>query len=107
MTAERDIQREILLALGRMERVRAFRLNVGFAKDRRGRGVRFGVPGMADILVLVGPRYLWLEVKIPSGRQSPEQRAFESMVSELGGAYRLVRSVEEALRAVEEMARGS
>lgn len=105
MTMERDIQKDILLALGRIDGVKAFRLNVGLAKDRRGRAVRFGTPGMADILCLVGPRYLWLECKSPTGRQTPEQRAFERAVLSIGGAYRVVRSVDEALHAVREVYR--
>ena len=45
----------------------------------------------------VGVR-LEVECKVPGGRQSPEQRAFQSRTEELGGCYLLVHSAEEALR---------
>lgn len=105
MTTEHVIQGYILKALGQLEGCKAFRLNVGLARDRRGHAVRFGVPGMADILVLVGPVYLWLEVKAPSGRQSKQQKAFQKAVESIGGLYRVVKSVDEALAAVEEARR--
>lgn len=105
MSTEHVIQGYILKALGQIEGVKAFRLNVGFARSVKGHGVRFGVPGMADILVLVGDRYLWLEVKTPSGRQSKQQEAFQQAVESIGGLYRVVKSVDEALAAVEEARR--
>lgn len=105
MSTEHVIQGYILKALGQLEGVKAFRLNVGFARDVKGHGVRFGVPGMADILALVGDRYVWLEVKTPSGRQTSQQKRFEAAVASIGGRYHVVRSVEEALAAVEEAQR--
>lgn len=99
-TAERDIQAEIMLALGSRPGVRVLRLNVGLARTARGAAVRFGRPGMADLLVLVGPRYLWIEVKSARGRQTKDQRNFERMVHALGGAYAVARSVDDAIAAL-------
>lgn len=101
--AERQIQADILAALGTRPDVRCFRLNVGFARTAAGAGVRFGVPGMADILACVGPRYVWLEVKTPRGRQTPEQRNFQAAIEAIGGVYRVVRSVEDAVAVIQQV----
>lgn len=59
---------------------------------------RMGVrPGVADFcLVLPDTRAAFLEVKSESGRQSPEQRAFQFQCEELGVPYAVVRSSQEA-----------
>jgi hypothetical protein len=58
--------------------------------------VRFGVPGQADISGLLSSgRRVEIEVKSATGRQSPQQRAFEAMISKFGGLYILARSVED------------
>lgn len=84
---------ELLPALG----VFAWRNNTG----QRG-GVRFGKRGSADILGCVSPsgRLVALEVKTAKGQQSEDQRAFEAAVKRAGGFYAVVRSVEDAIRAV-------
>ncbi len=104
MSSEAQIQHAILLALGCREDLRVWRQNTGCARSpKTGRLVRFGVPGWADIGGVLFPtgRLIQLEVKGPKGRQSPEQKAWEQMVTRFGGFYRVVRSVEEAVRAVE------
>jgi hypothetical protein len=100
------------------------RMNVG----QRG-GVRFGVKGMADIVGVVGMlgvsgragsscemtvrfapgfvgRFCALECKTAEGRQSADQRAWMASVRECGGFYAVVRSVVEALAAVERCRKG-
>lgn len=102
---ERDIQTEIMLALGSRPGVRVFRLNVGLGHTARGAVVRFGLPGMADLLVCTGAKYLWLECKSKSGSLRPAQRNFRDTIRAIGGAYAVVRSVDEALAALEEVQR--
>lgn len=103
--AEKSIQNEIMLALGSRPGVRIFRLNVGLGRTARGAVVRFGVPGMADLLVCAGEKYLWLECKSKRGSLRPEQRAFRDTIQAIGGAYAVARSVEEAIAALEEVQR--
>lgn len=64
------------------------------------------VTGAADLIGLVAPtgRFLALEVKSKTGRASKEQIQFLSLVNRMGGVGRLVRSVEEAMAAVEQAA---
>lgn len=59
------------------------------------------VPGVADFaLVLPGGRAAFVEIKTAKGRQSPEQRAFEAACRANGAPYHVVRSPEEAKRAL-------
>lgn len=94
---EREIQQQILERIGARPGVRVFRMNTGRARNpATGQVVTFGAPGMADLLVLVGPRYLWLEVKSPTGRQRPDQVKFQAAIERIGGAYAVARSADEA-----------
>jgi len=61
-----------------------------------GQPVSFGYPGSPDIIgILPDGRFLGVECKSPTGRQSKKQKAFEQKVKSNGGAYLLVRSVED------------
>lgn len=92
--------------------VLAFRMNTGTA-NFDGRVVKFGCPGMADILAF--PRFgqnaidedgcevkrrgtphpLWIETKSSSGHQRRNQEIFELLVKAEGHAYLLIRSAAE------------
>jgi hypothetical protein len=100
--SETEIMQQILLALGAHPACRIWRMNTGALPDQHGRLIRFGVPGMADIIGLLRPsgRFLAIEVKTLTGRQSDQQRAFQRMVEAAGGIYILARSVDEAVEAV-------
>lgn len=80
-------------------RVFAWRNNTGaFAVDRR--YIRYGHPGSSDILGVYRGRFLAIEVKSPTGKQSPDQKIFQRMVEKNGGIYLLVRSVDELADAM-------
>jgi hypothetical protein len=67
--------------------------------------VRFGLGvGGADLVGVVRPsgRFFALEVKTATGRLSVEQRAWARAVTGAGGFVACVRSVEEAMRALDE-----
>lgn len=62
-------------------------------------GVR---PGVADLPVMLpGGRIVWLEVKSEDGALRQSQREFRDVCAALGHPYYLVRSVVNALAAVE------
>lgn len=72
--------------------------------------VRFGLGvGGADLVGVLRPtgRAFALEVKTPTGRLSREQRAWHRAWTGAGGYVACVRSVDEALRALEEAASAS
>jgi hypothetical protein len=58
--------------------------------------VSFGYPGSADILgILPGGRFLAVECKSATGKQSEKQKKFQEKIEANGGVYLLVRSEEE------------
>ena len=113
--SETAIQQRIRLALGRLPWVRMFRNNCGKLPDpRTGRWIEFGVgsPGGGDLLgwrtvtitpEMVGQRmaqFVSLEVKTATGRVRPEQEQWRKVVEQAGGVAAVVRSVEDAERAL-------
>ena len=104
--SERVLQHSIRLALGGIDGVVFWRNNCGVATFH-GSVVRYGLsPGSSDIIGIVGGRFCALEVKMPSGRLTEEQKMFLSLVRSTGGFAAVVRSPEEALEAVERCKKG-
>lgn len=96
---EGQLQDAIRLALGRDPDLCLFRNNVGVLVDpHTNRRVRFGLcVGSADLVGIFRGRFVCLEIKTPTGRQTDEQRRFEALITSKGGIYAVVRSVDEAL----------
>ena len=103
---ESDILRTIMDGLA-AKRIWAIRMNsggmYGVHKGKRW-AVKFGRKGMADILairwrvqnrVVSFHHVIWIECKTRTGKQSPEQAAFQAEVENEGHCYLLVRSWEE------------
>jgi len=67
------------------------------------RFVSFGLPGCGD-LTGIGPRGVRIEIecKDGEGRPTKRQRAFGEMIRAHGGIYLLVRSVDDAIRQLDE-----
>ena len=89
-------------------RIWAMRINVGAMAIGK-RFLRFGIPGMADIIAFY-PVYdgrgfipVWIEVKSNIGRQSELQKSFELDVVERGHSYMLVRSVQGVEEFLKEL----
>ena len=110
---ENVIQQRIRMALGSLPTVLVQRRNVGTFYTRDGRPQRIGTPGEADLQGIIDgqvcvrcghkvhPLPYALEVKTAVGRQSKVQKNWQQNVWERrGGLYAIVRSVEEALKAV-------
>lgn len=101
---ETPLMREIHDAVVHTGRALLWRNNTGVAQYGAAR-VRYGLGvGGADLVGLLRPsgRFFALEVKTPAGRLSAEQRAWHRAVSAVGGFVACVRSVDEALKALEE-----
>ena len=58
------------------------------------------MPGVADMAYLIQGSIVWIEWKTDTGRQSPEQKSFEQMVTRLGMRYYIVRSEVEFLEVI-------
>ena len=126
--SETAILRSILDYLA-ARHVLAFRMQTGAdMREYKGkkRRVRYGVPGMADILafaadilafatVKINPSLncklllpalpirsltIWIEVKSATGKQSELQKSFQRQVEEHGHLYVLARSIEDVEAAL-------
>ena len=83
----------------------------GIGQGGRERLIRYGYPGMADLFVRVSvgtrcapsSRVLWIELKTSTGKQSDAQVAFQQQAEKWGDLYRVVRTVDDAQQAIEEV----
>lgn len=93
---EREVLHSILVAWGSHPSLRIARVNTGGATIR-GRFVRFGVPGTADICGILAPtgRLIMIECKAATGKQREAQVTMERVVTQFGGLYVLARSLED------------
>lgn len=120
--SETAILRGILAYLA-ARHVLAFRMQTGAdMREYKGkkRRVRYGVPGMADILAFARVRIslttldypsgkpilsdlpvcIWIEVKSATGKQSELQKSFQKQVEEHGHLYVLARSIDDVEAAL-------
>lgn len=105
---EAPIMHAVEAAINATGMAAVWRANTGAVRATykgRERFIRYGVKGAADLTGLVrrtGQR-LEVEVKAP-GAPPPtlSQQAYGETIRRLGGIYLVVRSVEEALRLLEE-----
>lgn len=100
----------------------AFRMQTGATMSSyngRTRMVRYGVPGMADVLAF--PRSLdyvyqgqsrhkadpvvWIECKAPKGKQSDLQKSFQQQVESHGHRYIVVTTLDDVIAALEGSSR--
>ena len=104
MSLLRACQREVSRALGGDVHTlavvnKAINTAMGMTPDM----VKYGLGvGSADVIVCHGGRFVALEFKAPGGQQSDEQRTWQGWVERAEGAYRVVRTVDEAVEAVKE-----
>ena len=67
------------------------------------RFVKAGTAGQADIRGCYRGRYVELEVKTPTGKQSPAQRQRELNIRRAGGTYAVVHNPAEAFAVVDAL----
>ena len=95
-------EREVLRALEGWGADSLVKKALRMAFERLHDSIKFGLGvGSADVIVVAWGRFLALEFKVGRTGQTPEQVDFEGACERAGGLYRVVRSVEEALAAVE------
>lgn len=103
---ETDLVRAVLAYLNTVRRIPAFRCNTGAARYGK-RLVRYGSPGMADVIGVIPPDgvTLCVECKMPGNSLTDLQKAFGDLITAAGGVYVCVRSLDDlvaALAALEE-----
>jgi hypothetical protein len=108
MASEQQIQQHIRIACS-TGATRLWRNNTGTLRDQHGRPVSFGLcKGSADLIGyrsititpdMVGQQvavFASIEVKTPTGRIRPDQRAWMETVQAAGGIAGVARSVDDA-----------
>jgi hypothetical protein len=96
---ESDLVEAIRQALPAMG-VLCFRNNVGVARYP-GSLVRYGLgTGSADLICCYKGRFLAIECKSMSGRQSHEQVCWQRAVESAGGLYILARSLQDVTKRI-------
>jgi len=90
------IQRAVLDYLelySRTHNIYYFRSGAGNVQTMQGRRFKTGKKGCPDITALVDSKFLGLEIKTKTGRQSPNQKIAQAEIEAAGGEYYLVRSL--------------
>lgn len=103
--AHKKLVGDILLDLGQRADVMVWPNATGAVRSKdTDRWVRFGRTGSTDIFAVVTPfgRFLGLEVKTGAATQSARQKSWAAAVERRGGLVRVVRSIEDARKSVEE-----
>ena len=68
-----------------------------------GRLISMGLkPGISDLILWLGDKTIYMEVKTPKGRQSEAQKRFQKRCEESGRIYCVVHSLDEAMKVVDE-----
>ncbi len=94
---EAEVQAAIVRALSTLGFVVIHIPNQATKGRQRYSGFLAGAP---DLIVIGNKRIYFMEVKAEDGRQSPKQKIVQAMLEERGFDYHIVRSVDDALRAV-------
>lgn len=103
MDSEAELVSAILRRCGSLSNVRLWRINTVGATSHSGRVIRSAPVGHPDIAGLLYPgRGVFFEVKSQTGLISKEQAAFGVMLKRFGAIYAVCRSVDDALRALEQ-----
>lgn len=103
----------IRLALGKLEDFVVWRNQTGVATYYTEKGKQMFVPfglckGSSDLIGILAPvgRLVALEVKTIKGKPTKEQLLFVQLVRHMGGFGAVIRSVEEAVAAIERARKG-
>lgn len=63
----------------------------------------YAINGSPDYILIIGGRFVGFEVKTEKGRQSDSQKIFEEKLREAGGFYFIIRSIEDAEKALQAL----
>lgn len=63
----------------------------------------FGKPGDPDMIVCYKGRFIGMESKTPIGRLRDVQKLRRKQIEAAGGIYAVVRSVEDAMKALDDI----
>lgn len=98
MVSEKEIQESICYYLS-LKHYFFWRQNTNPIYNPASGGYRkmppFSKTGVPDIILVRNGKFVGLEVKRPTGKQSPNQKEFEEGCKKAGGEYYIVTSLED------------
>ena len=102
---ESQLMDRVRLVLGSDSSGVWWRNNTGVA-ETRGYTIRYGLGnGSADLIGCFRSRFVAIEVKTPTGRQSEDQKRWQGCLERHGGIYAIVRSEDDARALLGELHR--
>lgn len=99
--SERKIKAEILVAVTAIPEGLFWNNPTGTLPTSHTTHIKFGLVGSPDVLGCYRGRFVGIEVKTATGRQSDHQKTFQRVFERSGGIYILARSVQDALAGLE------
>jgi hypothetical protein len=112
------VQHPAMLLAGSRPDVLVFRQQSGLFLTHAGTPCRVGLPGMADMGLIVATVItpdmvgrtvgvaVQAEAKTPAGRQSEAQVLWQRAVEQRGGVYRIVRSADDMRQLIADVQSG-
>jgi len=101
---EKDIQKSITDYLDYKRDLYYFRAGSGAVNVTRKNGskgfFKTGKAGVPDIVVVKDGKFIGLEVKTPTGKQSEKQKEAEAEITKCGGEYHIVTSIDDVIKAL-------
>lgn len=99
------LQKCALLIQARWPSARFFSRHVGLFYTRTGHPVKIGIPGQADAYIYMPTKYgltsIEIEFKTGTGKQSPAQKNWESIIKGMGGIYIVARNEQDLIYEIE------
>lgn len=99
---EAALQAKIVKALQKLG-AHVIRTNAGMTRNSAGDMINIGEAGRSDLHVCFKGRFVALEVKTATGRLTDKQARYLEQVRAAGGIGEVVRSVDEALKILEQV----
>lgn len=87
---------DILVEASRLPKCRVWKCQVGMA-EMKGKQVRYGNPGMPDIMGVIQGQAIGIEVKTGGAKLSADQKNFHAMFVQCGGKIFVARDVPSVL----------
>jgi hypothetical protein len=106
MTSEKQLMRGCLDYLAYYKKtypIFYFRANSGSVITQGGRVFKGASAGTPDIILLVDSIFCGLECKTEKGRQSQVQKEVEQAITDAGGKYFLIRSMEDIKKVIDNI----
>lgn len=76
---------------------------VGRMQLRSGRWFTTGTPGWPDITCCYMGKFVGIELKTKTGKQSPSQKKMQARIEASGGIYRVVRCLDDIRALILEL----